>query len=274
MSTQPLPGLQVSPTTGTTSLSGDLLTLSRGLDLLLADLAGHWSPLDEHHPALLPSCDLVRSGWLPGFPHLALTACGLDPERTVEGDLVPTEPTGVLAPAACHAVYPAHAGEDLEAPLYVRVSSPVFRCESSFSPLRRQRVFTMREVVCVGTSAEVDSFLEGSLAAVDLLLAELGIEAPWVVATDPFYRPDAPAALVQRLVPLKREATLAGDDLAIASVNVHSDHFTEAFSLTRDGEVASSGCVAFGLERWVWAWCAAHGPDPTRWPPLPRREAS
>ena len=33
-----------------------------------------------------------------------------------------------------------------------------------------------------------------------------------------------------------------------------------------------SVCVAFGLERWVYAFLAQHGDDPARWPE-PVREA-
>ena len=32
------------------------------------------------------------------------------------------------------------------------------------------------------------------------------------------------------------------------------------------GEPAASGCVAFGLERWLLAFLVAHGPDAAAWP--------
>jgi len=59
--------------------------------------------------------------------------------------------------------------------------------------------------------------------------------------------------LVVDLVGVEDQAVLAGDDLAIASVNVHNQHFGEAFDISIAGEVASSGCIAVGVERVLWA---------------------
>lgn len=260
------PELTAHPQEGTVSLRSSLLELRRLLDQRLARVGAHLAVQDEEHPLLCAAEDLTTSGWLQSFPHLALAATSLDPDSVAGGVLVPAAPSMILAPAACTAVYPAHRDEDLDVPLYIRVCAQAFRAEASFTPLRRQRQFTMRELVCIGSAGEVDTFLEELRAEVTELMSQLGLHAEWQIASDPFYRPDAPAALLQRIVPLKREAVLAGDDLAIASVNLHVEHFGEAFAITRGGVPAHSGCVAFGVERWVWAWCAAHGSDPERWP--------
>ena len=47
-------------------------------------------------------------------------------------------------------------------------------------------------------------------------------------------------------------------------VAVH--HFGAAFGLTRDGEPAHSACLAFGVERWLFAITDRHGMDPESWP--------
>src|SRR5205807_9266638 len=95
---------------------------------------------------------------------------------------------------------------------------------------------------------------------------ELDLPVDWATATDPFFRPARnPRYLAQRLQPTKHEAVFEGD-LAIASVNLHEDHFGAAFDIRRDGRAAVSGCVAFGVERWLYALTRRHGSDPANWP--------
>lgn len=59
-----------------------------------------------------------------------------------------------------------------------------------------------------------------------------------------------------------------GGDLALASVNHHEDHFGAAFGITRHDRPAASGCVAFGIERWVYALTRRHGADRHAWPDI------
>ena len=61
-------------------------------------------------------------------------------------------------------------------------------------------------------------------------------------------------------------AATYGGDLAIASLNRHHDHFGTAFAITRDGAPAYSACLAFGLERWLFAITHRYGTDPRSWP--------
>jgi hypothetical protein len=90
----------------------------------------------------------------------------------------------------------------------------------------------------------------------------------WQAATDPFFNPSSnPKYLAQRLDPVKTEMVYGGD-LAIGSVNFHRNYFGETFAIERGGEPAFSGCVAFGLERWLYAFTDHFGPNPTDWPAL------
>ena len=87
----------------------------------------------------------------------------------------------------------------------------------------------------------------------------------WQAATDPFFDPRAdPRFLMQKLEPIKRELVFE-DRLAIASVNFHRDFFGETFGITVNGEPAFSGCLAFGVERWIYALLAHYGPAPEQW---------
>ncbi len=78
--------------------------------------------------------------------------------------------------------------------------------------------------------------------------------------------------MLQRLKGLKQELRLAvGDDtVAAASFNLHEGFFGDAFDIRLpDGSPAASGCVAYGIERWLLAFLAAHGTSARDWPVLP-----
>jgi hypothetical protein len=109
--------------------------------------------------------------------------------------------------------------------------------------------------------------VRAALAERTTTLAEsLGLAARWEAATDPFFAPTARGqALLQQLKGLKRELVVRlpdGRDLAIASVNDHETYFGERFGIRLpDGGVASTSCVAFGLERWLLALLCTHDTD-------------
>lgn len=267
---------------GQSSLSGPLLEYAGRLDdafLLLATRI--WRAGAELHPASLPAAVLQRLDYLHSFPHQATFPVRLDraeanveafragPMVNPDGVLALTElasPRDVLTPAACYHLYHAHEGDELAAPMYLTTRNTCFRQEAAYEPLRRQWSFSMREIVCVGTSAEAAVFLEDARMAVDRLLKGVGLPVEWAAATDPFFNPASnPKYLFQRLQPVKREAVYGGD-LAIASTNLHHEHFGEAFAITRGGEPAHSACIAFGIQRWLFAAIDQHGPDTAAWP--------
>jgi seryl-tRNA synthetase len=178
----------------------------------------------------------------------------------------------VLPPALCYHVYAALAERTRIDPTHVTLRGTCWRHEGErTAPLERGWSFTMREAVWVGAASQVDPFLgrgaERSLA----LAAALGLEAEIVPATDPFFAPTARGrALLQRVKGLKRELLLplgGGRTIAAASFNHHGTFFGDAFGIrTGDGAPAVSGCVAFGIERWLLAFLVAHGPEPRGWP--------
>jgi seryl-tRNA synthetase len=261
---------------GQVSLSGELLRLAQDADAAFVQLAGVWGAGAERHPSTLPADVLRRTGYLRSFPHQATFAVGLDP--TALGDFAKDRDqdpgpflgaaTEILTPAACYHLYPAHEGEALAEPLYLTTVNTCYRREKAYVPLRRQWSFAMREIVCLGTAEETAQFARRTTEAVTRLFELAGLDVEWEHATDPFFEPEQnPAFLLQKLSPVKREATYG--DLAIASVNLHHEHFGEAFGITRAGQDAHSACVAFGLERWLSAIQGTHGEDPRSWPDLP-----
>lgn len=261
---------------GQASLSGELLQLAGQADAAFLELAGVWGAEAERHPATLPASVLRRTGYLRSFPHQATFAVGLDPNAVSGFAVDPGQnprpflgpATEILTPAACYHLYPAHEGQALTEPLYLTTVNTCYRREAAYVPLRRQWSFTMREIVCLGTAEETAQFAQKTTAAVTRLFELADLSVDWEHATDPFFQPEQnPAFLLQKLSPVKREAIYG--DLAISSANLHHEHFGEAFGITRAGEDARSACVAFGLERWLFAIMDTHGDDPRSWPDLP-----
>lgn len=268
---------------GQTALCGDLLDLDRRLDDVFTGWARRWDAVEYRFPACIEARQLERLDYFRSFPHLATFPVSLDRdkdniERFVKGDtcgpdgcvelsdLAPAE--HVLTPAACYHVYIELEGETLDAPRYITTRATCFRNEDEYTPLERQWNFSMRELVCLGSAMEVEDFLTRSTYVINHFAANIGLPVDWADATDPFFSPASnPKYLFQKLEPVKHELVF-GENLAITSTNFHRDYFGESFHITRGGENAYSGCVAFGMERWLSAFLDTYGTSPDQWPRL------
>ena len=270
---------------GETDLSGAPLALLRRIDGMLVRWSERWNAEDHSVPSFLSAETLERVGYLRSFPHLATFPVALDPceeelRSFAHGDtcgggevrLSATAPVReVLTPAACYHLYPRLEGRALEGPVLWTTNARCYRREAWYRPLERQWCFSMREIVCVGSEAEVQEFLDAFRRRLERLFAELDLGVRFEAATDPFFEPErSPGYVMQKAAVLKTEMVL-GDELAIGSLNSHRDHFGRIFKITRDGQPASSGCVAFGLERWLYALLQRYGPEGP-WPELEKPE--
>ena len=171
----------------------------------------------------------------------------------------------MMSSAACHALYPTLPRELPPGGHRAELQGFCFRHEPSSSVTRMQS-FRMHELVRIGSPAAAldhrDATLEAGLAA----LSALGLVVWDVPANDPFFgRAGRLLARNQRSDELKFEILCEVDSAehptAIASANLHLDHFGEPFGIrTADGEPAHSACFAFGLDRIALALFATHGP--------------
>ncbi len=269
---------------GCAALGGALLSKALELDAGLRHWAQCFGAAESRFPSMIATASLAPVGYLRSFPHLAtfVTAASRD-RATLEG-LAATgdsglpfaaaglEPVGhVLTPAACYHFYPRLAGSRLSRPVYLTTSCQCHRRESHYEPLRRQWCFWMRELVCIGDAAAVERFAATCQQHIDSFVEGLRLVARWQTATDSFFDPaHDPKALAQLLEPAKQELCLQ-DGLAIASINAHRCFFGESYDIRLNGEPAHSACVAFGIERWLFALTAAYGPDAALWPSLEMR---
>ncbi len=274
------PGLLWYPG-GHCAFSAPLIRLYERLDRLFAGWAAQCAAEEYQFPPTLPAEALDRIHYFESFPHLATFPVTLDDEPSnLRGfstansgaghnslsltKIVP--PREVLAPAACYHFYHNLRDTRCAAPRYLTTRASCFRRESHYAPLERQWSFTMREIVCIGTAEEVREFLTTKQEELTSFFRRHDLPVAWRNATDPFFDPSrSPRYWAQRLDPVKSEMVFA-DHLAIGSANFHRNYFGEAFDIRRDAEPAFSGCIAFGIERWMYAWLTHFGPDERNWP--------
>lgn len=255
-------GIPIRVAAGLATFGPVAVALRAALDEILVD----WATADGAAAMLCPplaiAADLARYDYFDNFPHLALAAAPLIaqpnelPGPTSEDATVRPEqlgPTDLLLPsAACYGVYTALAGAQLTDSLTITTVAQCFRRETRYEGLRRLHGFTMREIIRIGRPDEVRAHLSSYKLRIEALLRQLDIGVSVQVATDPFFEPNGSRAAMQRMFPVKEEFVTA-DGVAIASVNYHRNFFGERAPIGIGGEAAYTGCVAFGLERWLHA---------------------
>ena len=179
-----------------------------------------------------------------------------------------------LSPAVCYHAYPEWSEKTLgHEPTLLAARGHCYRYEDGdHIPLERLWEFTMREIIVIGTREQVEDIRQSLVRQVVRLIETLELDASIETATDPFFTAgDEGRRLMQQAGALKYELRLAvdatGRTIAAASFNHHHDFFGTRFHIRLpDGAPAHSGCVAFGLERWVLALFAQHGVAPRAWP--------
>jgi hypothetical protein len=239
-------------------------------------------------PTLLSTEVLRRGGYLDSFPNLLMSARRLrnSPHDFAafreashgtagpESATVTTEPTGYsLPPTMCYYMYDMLAGTTVPEPRVLTAVGKSFRFEHRYeSPFRRLWDFTIRETVWVGSREHVQAGLSGYREAVTALCDHLGLAGTCESANDPFFAaPDgARRSAAQRAIGSKLELRLPLQDeetLAAASFNIHGTHLAERYRISGgDGGPVHTGCVGIGLERFMFAFLAEHGTEPSMWP--------
>ncbi len=263
--------------------------LQRALEEYLSRLRD--SPVEVlRFPPVMSREQLEKSGYLKSFPHLLGCVCALHGSEAEIRSVVERHETGgdwtnslspsdlVLSPAACYPLYPllAARGRVPEGGLQFDIEADCFRREPS-PHLDRLQSFRMREFVCVGSPRDIIDFRERWIGRARAIAAELGLPHTIDVANDPFFgRIGQVMAVSQRQQALKFELSVAfhatAAPTACMSFNYHREHFGSVWDIRlENGEIAHTGCVAFGIDRLTIALFAVHGLDFAQWPKSARR---
>jgi len=259
----------------------------RVLDALWAFISRQRDPRAEvlRFPPVMSREQLEKSGYLKSFPNLLGCVCALHGSETAIRSAAARYETGedwtaalaacdlVLSPAACYPVYPlvARRGDLPPNGLIFDISADCFRREPSKS-LDRLQSFRMREYVRIGSEQQITEFREQWMQRAQRLADELGLPHKVDVASDPFFgRVGQVMAVAQLQQSLKFELLIpyhaSATPTACMSFNYHRDHFGQVWGITNGaGEVAHTGCVAFGMDRLTVALFCIHGLDVDKWP--------
>jgi seryl-tRNA synthetase len=272
---------------------GDFEDVRVGVAELVTRTGAPERPEQLRFPPVLPRHDLETVGYLKSFPHLAGSIFAFDGDERGAAEQYERACAHedwsefqsmtdlVLAPAACYPVYPAIAARGKLAAGGVTVDAGgayVFRHEPSGDPARMQ-VFHQREIVRIGEPETVSAWRDVWRDRAVSLLRELGLDARFDVASDPFFgRSGRMLAASQREQELKFEVVvqIAGPaPTAVASFNYHQDHFAAAYGIElHDGARAHTACLGFGLERITLALLRTHGLELAAWPAEVKRQLS
>jgi seryl-tRNA synthetase len=248
---------------GFVTLGTDAIEIMAKIESIVIGWSKAFSARQCLYPPLQRVEDLSKIDYFRNFPHLGSFVSTIDAESYASFDNSDhrdhighdcLQDAGYALPsAACYSVYFDLQNSVLSGPLHVTTAARCFRNETEYRTLTRLRGFHMREIVAVGTSDAVRQSLKAFRDGAEAMLAAIGL--PYVIekATDPFFDKQSAKAIMQQLFPVKEEFVYGGS-VAIASVNFHRNFFGDRCKITTaDGEPAFTGCVAFGLERWLHA---------------------
>lgn len=280
--------------TGQVALDGIALSLYQYFDRVFRQFGDPWCARPLLTPTLIPASTLARCDYFRSFPHNVTFAAHLFEDadgiadfrsRHQERDTLDEKaltnmetPEACLSPATCYHVYHLFANRSIPSDGFVYgVCGKCFRYESSnMKDLRRLWDFTMREVVFMGDRDYVLAQREKGIEMTANFLESHQLAGEIRTASDPFFTaPDASAkAYFQLSAETKYEMSLllpSEARLAVGSLNYHTDFFGRAFNIDVERrDKMHSVCIAFGLERWVYAFLAQHGNRVDKWPDVVR----
>jgi len=259
-------------TNGLATFGPEAIAIIQALDDRFLHLADEVDAERVVFPPLMKVNDLNKLDYFINFPHLGLAVAGLNQEtcdclthQNADFEKVSHEHINdsayMLPSAACYNVYLHLRDQTLTNARYYTTVARCFRNENEYNELRRLWSFQMREIVCIGSMDEVQTFLAAYKEKVLEMARKLGIQFDIETATDPFYDKKSAKALLQLLQPVKEEFVF-NKTVSAASVNFHRNFFGERCNITNEnGEPLFSGCVAFGIERWLHALLETYGHD-------------
>jgi hypothetical protein len=237
------------------------------------DRCGHFTSFPEHVDFvahLRPDLDQLRTyadscrkdGWRPEHHEGRMQAVEL-----------------AISPSCCYHCYEGMAGWELPPP--GRSITATLNCHryegANHQSLARLRSFTMREVIWVGQPAFVLAARARAEELIQRWAEDWELSCTFETANDMFFTDDfAVKASFQRQQEAKRELRadlpFEGQSLSLFSSNFHAATFGKAFHIRVNGRAATSGCIGWGYERWLYALLSQFGCDWRLWPDGLRRD--
>lgn len=269
---------------------GQFLKLMNFFDGVVKSFAESIQGIEQHYPTRWPIELFKNINYFEEFPQNILLVSGVKKDRASleiitskygkSNDFSEVELGDFLEPAytalgtsTCDPCYYIHKNKKLGNNETFYALSKCFRNEKSATKqLDRLTEFSMREVIAAGQEEYVKSQRETFLQFIESFASFTGLACSLEKASDPFFTnvisekgalQNQIESKFELLVPLGYQRP----DLAVGSVNWHSDFFGRSFEIRDSSDYyMSSCCLAFGLERLVFAFLTQHGMDKTEWP--------
>ncbi len=269
---------------GLISLKGEALQLLNGFDAVFRRFALKLGAVEMRYPTLLPLEAIKKTAYLRTSPQYSSFVCHPQEDIDVLLNLYKSAdrnqtlndleaPRYVLSPAACFHCYMDLEGSRLSESTIITTRQNVFRNEGrlNWDDFGRLRDYEVRELVFVGNSEFVERCRSAVIEQAVAFLSEVGLSFRLCAAHDPFVVPAMQKfKKIQHEERSKYELQLEckpNQYLAAASFNIHGKAFTDPFDIkVNNEELSVTGCVGFGLERWVLAALSQWGPKPRSWP--------
>ncbi|XLP22065.1 hypothetical protein ACFMB7_26855 [Bacillus toyonensis] len=262
------------------------------LDQLIVDyVAKPLGAVNEYYPTLISMDTLNKTNHFTSFPHHVLFTQHLEEELTnidmftenvranegLNADMIKPNDVRTTSlvknPAVCYHCY--QSLENKEVPNEGSTITSVGRCSryesNNHSDFGRLLDFSMREIIFIGSDEYVKSMREKSIILLKEFLNLWEIDSFLENANDPFFTNDYKVkSFFQRDLDMKYELKFKipylNSSISVSSSNYHGNVFGQAFSIKNNNEFASTSCMAFGLERWIFAFLAQYGLDTQLWP--------
>lgn len=271
---------------------GDSAVILKGVALFLFDffdsefnkLAMRLGAVPRQYPVLLPVEAYKKTGYLHNSPQYATFCCDAREnismlealEENIDSEDIfqrLQKPHYALSPSACFHTYLEYQNKKMEEMSVFTFKQNVFRNEGrlNYKQIGRLRDYHVREIVFLGDNAFVTEKRNEAIQYSIELLKKWEMVGKILVASDPFVMPKMQKyKKIQLLENSKYEIRLnvsEDEQISAASFNLHGTAFSYPFkiSISKVDEVVT-GCVGFGLERWVIAFLSQFGAEPDNWP--------
>jgi seryl-tRNA synthetase len=244
------------------------------VDALFMKLACNHQAALRKYPSMIPVRTLEKCSYIKSFPqNIHLVAefphqlDQLEKVRETENvESIARLSPYALSPAVCFHCYEELSGQQVDAPLILTAKGSCFRHEAPWR-LGKHRLneFAMREIVLIGEEPFVEAERRAFIEEVWQLFVNLGFTGRIETASDPFYFSEENSKSQHQLMANTKYELIVDiyngqESFSIASFNNVGNTLCKPFGITDKQSVPlHSGCIAFGIDRWVYALLALHG---------------
>ncbi len=239
----------------------------------------------EQYPTMLPIEKYNKTSYLKTSPQYSIFCCNAIEDFTLleklhssspdELKTLISNPSSALSPAACFHTYCCHESQTLNNETIFTFNQAVFRNEGRFNwdDFGRLKDYHVREIVFLGSEDFVRCKRGETIKKIIEFLKNIKLISTIVTANDSFVMPKMQKfKKIQIQEKSKYELLLNYEEnkrIAAASFNIHGTVFTNSFGINiKNVDNPVTGCVGFGLERWVLAFAAQYGWCDKNWPSI------